>query len=87
MASQALTTGINLVIAPAGLPVTCTAACTLGFTPAGAASGPSMPATTPFTWPASGASLAGIQGVPAIPPGMTALYVNVAAGATLNYAS
>jgi hypothetical protein len=50
MALVAITSTAQQVTIPAGTPVQVSAACTLGLTSAGAASGPSM-AIGVFTWP------------------------------------
>lgn len=87
MAQQAIVIGSNLVIAPAGLPVTTSVAIQLGLTQAGAASGPTITAASTFNWPTAGAVLASVQGAPSVQPGQVAMWVNAAAAGNINYPS
>lgn len=88
MAQVSIAAGATqLVIAPAGVPVTVgDNSVQLGLTAAGAATGPTI-ATGEFTWPESGASLVSIQSAPTVQPGYVPLFVYAASAATINYAS
>lgn len=72
MAVANITSTAQLVTVPGGTPVTLSAACTIGITSAGAATGPSITGT--FTWPGP-------------PMDDTALWVQTATTATLTYMS
>ena len=79
MATVAITSTAQPVTIPAGTPVQVSAACTLGLTAAGAATGPSM-ATGVFTWP-------GVLRDLSDNPQYVTLYVQTATTANLNYLS
>ncbi len=79
MATLAVTAVAQAVTIPAGTPVTVSAACTLGLTPAGAATGPTV--TGNFTWPGLVAPGPGVAG------STVTLYVQTATTANLNYLS
>lgn len=72
MATANITSTAQPVEALGGTPVTASAACTLGITSAGAATGPSVTGT--FTWPGP-------------PMDYVVLYVQTATTATLTYMS
>jgi hypothetical protein len=76
MATLSITSAAQPVTLPAGSPVTVSAACTLGLTAAGAASGPSVNGS--FSWPVLGGAIA---------EGELTLYVQTATTATLTYLS
>ena len=78
MAQVAITSTAQPVTIPAGTPVQLSAACTLGLTAAGAATGPSI-GTGVFTWPGP-ASLTNTAG-------LVTLFVQTATTANLNYLS
>lgn len=72
MAVANITSTAQFIEILGGTPVTASAACTLGITSAGAATGPSMTGT--FTWPGN-------------PMDYTGLWVQTATTATLTYIS
>jgi hypothetical protein len=80
MAQVAITSTAQPVTIPAGTPVTVSAACTLGLTQAGAASGPSIGTGTVFTWP--GAMFDQSRNLQYV-----TLWVQTASTANLNYLS
>jgi hypothetical protein len=75
MAVVAITSTAQAVTLPPGTPVTVSAACTIGFTQAGAASGPTVNGS--FNWP--GIYVGQFGGV--------TMYVQTATTANLNYPS
>lgn len=80
MAQVAITSAAQPVTIPAGTPVTVSAACTVGLTAAGAASGPSIPSGSIFTWP--GVLFDASRNVQYV-----TLWVQTATTANLNYLS